>query len=69
MNARADQPKTPESKSGPKPAPKDDLKTLPLADVEHKLGSSPEGLSQAERRNVWPNMDRTRLKKRKPIRF
>ena len=24
------------------------MKTLPLADVEHKLGSSPEGLSQAE---------------------
>src|SRR5471030_2929645 len=26
----------------------DDLKTLPLAEVEKKLGSSPEGLSQAE---------------------
>jgi H+-transporting ATPase len=28
--------------------PKDDLKTLPLADVEKKLASSPDGLSQAE---------------------
>ncbi len=44
--------KSPESK--PKPdAPdtkdaKDDLKTLPMAEVEKKLGSSPDGLSQAE---------------------
>ncbi len=28
--------------------PKDDLKTLPIAEVEKKLGSSPEGLSDAE---------------------
>ena len=36
--------------TAPKPAPsvKDDLKTLPLAEVEKKLGSSPEGLTQAE---------------------
>jgi H+-transporting ATPase len=34
-----------------KPAPaddKDDLKTLPIAEVEKKLGSSPEGLTDAE---------------------
>jgi magnesium-transporting ATPase (P-type) len=34
-----------------KPAPaddKDDLKTLPIAEVEKKLGSSPEGLTGAE---------------------
>ncbi len=30
------------------PDPKDDLKTLPLPEVEKKLGSSPDGLSQAE---------------------
>ncbi len=30
------------------PDPKDDLKTLPLPEVEKKLGSSPKGLSQAE---------------------
>ena len=44
--------KTPESKPGSKsdakPDPKDELKTLPLAEVEKKLGSSPDGLSQAE---------------------
>ncbi len=28
--------------------PKDDLKSLPMAEVENKLGSSPEGLTQAE---------------------
>ena len=38
----------PDSNSGSKPDAKDDLKTLPMAEVEKKLGSSPEGLSQAE---------------------
>jgi H+-transporting ATPase len=42
----------PETKTGAKadakPDPKDDLKTLPLAEVEKKLGSSPDGLTQAE---------------------
>ena len=32
----------------PSPQNKDDLKTLPLAEVEKKLGSSPDGLTQAE---------------------
>ena len=32
----------------PKPEANDDLKSLPMADVEKKLGSSPDGLSQAE---------------------
>ena len=34
--------------SGSKPDAKDDLKSLPLPEVEKKLGSSPDGLSQAE---------------------
>jgi len=38
----------PASKPGAKPDAKDDLKTLPLAEVEKKLGSSPDGLTQAE---------------------
>ena len=38
----------PDSKPGPKPDAKDDLKSLPLPEVEKKLGSSPDGLSQAE---------------------
>jgi H+-transporting ATPase len=44
MEPKTDQPKAPESK----PDTKDDLKSLPLPDVEKKLGSSPDGLSQAE---------------------
>ena len=48
MEPNADQPKAPESKPGSKPDAKDDLKSLPLPEVEKKLGSSPDGLSQAE---------------------
>jgi H+-transporting ATPase len=38
----------PPSEPGSKPESKDDLKSLPLPEVEKKLGSSPDGLSQAE---------------------
>ncbi len=38
----------PDAKPDVKPDPKDDLKTMPLAEVEKKLGSSSEGLTQAE---------------------
>ena len=31
-----------------KPIDKDDLKSLPMPELEEKLGSSPDGLSQAE---------------------
>ena len=48
MKPTADQPKAPEAKPGSKPDAKDDLKTLPMPEVEKKLGSSPDGLSQAE---------------------
>ena len=48
MKPDADQSKAPESKPGSKPDAKDDLKSLPLSDVEKKLGSSPDGLSEAE---------------------
>jgi H+-transporting ATPase len=44
MKPDPDQPKAPESK----PNAKDDLKSLPMPELEKKLGSSPEGLSQAE---------------------
>lgn len=40
--------KVPESKPGSKPATKDDLKSLPMAELQTKLESSPDGLSQAE---------------------
>ena len=48
MKPNAAQPKLPEAKPGSKPAAKDDLKSLPLAEVEKKLASSPDGLTQAE---------------------
>src|SRR5271165_1777898 len=48
MEPNADQPKAPESKPGSKPNAKDDLKSLPMPEVEKKLGSSPDGLTQAE---------------------
>ena len=48
MKATVDQLKTPGAKSGTKPESKDDLKSLPMADVQKKLGYSPDGLTQAE---------------------
>jgi H+-transporting ATPase len=48
MKPNADKPKSPEAKPGSKPESKDDLKSLPMPEVEKKLGSSPDGLSQAE---------------------
>jgi len=48
MNSNAAPSKTPVPKPGSKPDAKDDLKTLPLAEVEKRLASSPDGLSRAE---------------------
>jgi H+-transporting ATPase len=52
MKPDADQPKVPAAKPGSKPDanpdPKDDLKSLPMPEVEKKLESSPDGLTQAE---------------------
>ncbi|MGA9249146.1 MAG: cation-transporting P-type ATPase, partial [Candidatus Acidiferrales bacterium] len=63
MKRVADEPKPSESKPAPtakaseskavskpdaKPDPKNDLKTLPMPEVEKKLTSSPKGLTQAE---------------------
>jgi len=45
MNADAD---THGPKPGSRPESKDDLKSLPIAEVEKKLRTSPDGLSQAE---------------------
>ena len=48
MEAHADRPEAPRSDVGPKSVGKDDLQTMSLAEVEKKLGSSPDGLTQAE---------------------
>ena len=50
MEPNADQPKALESKPGSAPDAKADLKSLPLPEVQKKLGWSPDGLSQAEAR-------------------
>ena len=38
----------PETKTGPTPESKVDLKSISMPDLQEKLGSSPEGLAQAE---------------------
>jgi H+-transporting ATPase len=48
VKPNTDEPKAPESKPGSKLNPKDDLKSLPMPEMQAKLGSSPDGLSQAE---------------------
>ena len=40
--------KNPSKPTAPPPDPKDDLKTLPMAEVQKRLGSSPDGLTGAE---------------------
>ena len=40
--------KTPEQKPEPKSDAKDDLKSIPMEELQKKLGSSPDGLTQAE---------------------
>ena len=48
VKPNTDKPKSPEAKPGAKPEPKDDLKSLPMPEVEKTLASSPDGLTQAE---------------------
>ena len=48
MQAHADRPEARKPETASKSVGKDDLQTLPLAEVEKKLGSSPDGLTQAE---------------------
>ena len=48
MKPDAGKRKAPGSKPEDEPGSKCDLKSLPMPEVEKKLGSSPDGLSQAE---------------------
>ncbi len=48
MERKTDQSVARRAKTGPKVDAKDDLKSLPMSEVEKRLGSSVEGLSQAE---------------------
>jgi H+-transporting ATPase len=48
MKPNTDQPKTPKSKQESNPESRDDLKSLSMAEMEKKLESSPDGLTQVE---------------------
>ena len=48
MSVHQDHPAAPQSRPGSKPVANDNLQTRPLAEVEKELGSSPDGLTQAE---------------------
>ena len=48
MNPNSDNSKAPELKPGSRENEKDDLKTIPMAELQKKLESSPEGLTQEE---------------------
>jgi len=48
MKPFTDEPKDTESKPGSKLNAQDDLKSLPMSELQAKLGTSPDGLSQAE---------------------
>ena len=58
MTPNADKP---ESTPVSQPDAKDDLKSLPMPELQAKLGSSPDGLSQAEAQKrltqYGPNLD------------
>ena len=48
MEPTTKKPTAADLKPGAKPESKDDLKSLPMAEVEKKLGASQDGLTQAE---------------------
>jgi H+-transporting ATPase len=48
MDPNVSQPEIPEAKPESRPDAKDDLKSLSMSELQAKLGSSPDGLSQAE---------------------
>jgi H+-transporting ATPase len=55
-----------DTKSAPKPVPKDDLKTLPMAEVEKKLNSSPEGLTDVEAKKRLTQYGPNEIEEKKP---
>jgi len=48
MKPNTDPPRAPGSKPGSKANANDDLKSLPMPELQPKLASAPDGLSQAE---------------------
>jgi H+-transporting ATPase len=62
----AGQRKASELKPGSPPDAKGDLKSLPLAEVEKKLGSSPDGLSQVEAKKRLGQYGPNEIEEKKP---
>lgn len=54
------------SKQEARPDDKDDLKSLPMAELQTKLGSSPEGLSQAEAEKRLAQYGPNEIEEKKP---
>ena len=69
MKPNADQHKAPESKPGSKPDAKDDLKSLPMSELQAKLGTSPDGLSQAEAQQRLTRYGYNEIAEKKSILF
>ncbi len=65
MGPNADPPEAPETTRGSKPNPKDVLKSLSMPDLQAKLGSSPDGLSQAEAQKRLSQYGPNELKEKK----
>jgi magnesium-transporting ATPase (P-type) len=59
----------PESKPGSKPDAKDDLKSLPMPEVEKKLGASPDGLTQADAERRLAQYGYNEISEKKTNRF
>jgi len=66
MEPTTKKPTTADLKPGAKPESKDDLKSIPMAEVEKKLGSSQDGLTQAEATKRLTQYGPNELEEKKP---
>ncbi len=65
MDSKVAQSKAQEFRQEAKPNPKDDLKSLPLEEVEKKLQSSPDGLTETEAKKRLARYGPNEIKERK----
>jgi H+-transporting ATPase len=65
MEPSAAQTEAPEAEPGSRPDAKDDLKSLPMPELQTQLGSSPEGLSQAEAQKRLTQYGRNEIEEKK----
>ena len=65
MNTNSDNPKSTEPKPESKANTKDDLKTLPMAELQKKLDSSPDGLTQEEAKKRLTKYGPNEIEKKK----